>query len=185
MNLHALSSNKIILIHVHTSRMFHYCIRNKNKTSIQVFQSFICAPYKSPTHPSFETELLTWWIESMHYAMRGGSRLHRALHTVMMPSTCGTKVMGKTPFMISNHFIRHIAHSTWMHTFAMSFVLLTSEAGIRSTTLLEGGISSVAIANITSSLIEKPRSARMMSPLSIRSKNVDCRTMWRSVVLSP
>ncbi len=114
-----------------------------------------------------------------YYCTRGGSRLHDVVknwHEADRHSVF---------FRIANHFILPMARSTWILAFAIFLVFATSVVFCCSTRELGGGMWSFALSINSSLLIVNPRSAKIISPVSRRSRKPDWLTMCLSDVQPP
>lgn len=116
---------------------------------------------------------------------RGGNKLQIAAQIIKISSNTGIKTTGSVELRSLNHFSRFIALSTWIRALATAFVFRTSSFVICTLPDPGGGITKVACLNNRSSWIGKPRSARITSPGSIRSRIPDCWTINLSVALPP
>ena len=107
------------------------------------------------------------------------------LYCCCFPSRMGTRLIGTVFLRITNDFMSPIARSTCIRALATFLVLATSPGVCCSQPDLGGGISSLAWRISSSLLMVKPRSARMTSPGSTRSRKPDSLSMRLLEVLPP
>ena len=97
--------------------------------------------------------------------------------TTTTSSATGNRVLSRALFKIEKFFIRPIALSTCILAFAIYFVSCTFFPVICSCPVLNGGIFREAAFIMMSSVMVNPRSARIKSPGSSKSRKPDALVM--------